>query len=419
VLAGIGIPVAAAGAARRAGQGRARDLETLRSRVIDLVAGQTDLLMAGQIGRWQADLAAVDRDLSGRDDALNRIEIRAGVGFGIVGAVLLAVTLVAMAHLVETGAIGAPLAALGLLIALAALEPFAALRRGAVELGRTLLAVRRIAPRLAPAGDGIVRTTPPPGSAARLVDVTARHPGTARAALRAITLSIHAGEKLALIGPSGAGKSTLLSILAGELAAASGQVGRQEATLFTQRTELFQDSVRGNLLLADPGADDGRLLEVLDAAGLRSDIEALPRGLDTRLGEGGHGLSGGQARRLALARLFLRDTPLWLLDEPTEGLDRATARDVLARLHARATGRCVITATHIRREAEGADRLVMLEGGALAEVVERGTPGFEAMLASLRPDAVTPMADRRPCELKGHEDRHRKEPEKVRWNSTS
>ena len=154
----------------------------------------------------------------------------------------------------------------------------------------------------------------------------------------------------------------------------------------TQRTELFQDSLCDNLRLADAAADDGRLMQALAAAGLLTHVETLPKGLDSRLGEGGIGLSGGQSRRLALARLFLRDTPLWLLDEPTEGLDGETARDVLQRLKTRANGRTLVIATHIRREAMLADRLLILDGGRITGRHRRGEPGFLAALERLRPD---------------------------------
>lgn len=386
VLAGIGVPFAAARAGRRPARRRAYALEILRARVIDLVAGQADLVMADEIPARQRDLSDIDRYLSDSDHALNRIETAAGLGFGVLGALLLSGVLVAVAQLAEDGVIGAPVAVLGLMLALAALEPFAALRRGAVELGRTLLAARRIAPRLAVASPAFCRATPPPDVAVRLDTVTVRHPGVADPTLRSASLTIRNGERVALIGPSGAGKSTLLAVIAGEIDAKSGRIERRAATLLTQRTELFQDSLRDNLRLADPEAGDARLIDVLDAAGLGRDIEALPQRLDTRLGEGGHGLSGGQARRFALARLFLRDTPLWLFDEPTEGLDGATARDVLARLDAKAAGRTIIIATHIRREAELADRLLILDRGHLAATVERGEAGFEAALAGLRPD---------------------------------
>jgi ATP-binding cassette subfamily C protein CydC len=104
------------------------------------------------------------------------------------------------------------------------------------------------------------------------------------------------------------------------------------------------------------------------------------------LGEGGFGISGGQARRLALARLLLRDTPLWLLDEPTEGLDGDRARDVLQRLQAQMQGRSVVIATHIRREAMIADRLLVLERGRIVGAPRRGEQKFDAALAALRPD---------------------------------
>jgi len=107
-------------------------------------------------------------------------------------------------------------------------------------------------------------------------------------------------------------------------------------------------------------------------------------GLDTVLGEGGLGLSGGQARRLALARLFLTDAPLWLLDEPTEGLDQATAEDVLRRLSEQAKGRSLLIATHIQREAQICDRAIVLDQGVLVQSVNKGEPSFGTTLNSLR-----------------------------------
>ena len=386
LMAGIGITCAGVLAADRPARRRGHALEIFRSRVIDLTTGKTEWIMAGQLHDREEGIAAVDRYMAANDDALNRIETRVGVGFGIVSALLLSAILIAMAMLVEAGSIGVPVAALGLLVGIALLEPFAALRRGAIELGRTLLAARRITPRLAVVEARCAAQPPAEPYAVVLDNVAVRHSGTATPALQNVSLSIRNGERVAVVGPSGAGKSTLLALLAGEIDAEAGRVDYRQATLLTQRTELFQDTLRDNLRLAEPCADDARLRQVLDAAGLHRDIEALAGGLDTRLGEGGHGLSGGQARRLALARLFLRDSPVWLLDEPTEGLDGATGRDVLARLDRAAAHRTIITATHIRREAESADLLIVIKSGTVTTIVGRDEPGFATALASLRPD---------------------------------
>ncbi|MGO6970902.1 amino acid ABC transporter ATP-binding/permease protein [Rhizobium leguminosarum] len=384
--AGLGLPVIAGRAARKHARRRAHGIEALRSRTIDLVAGQTDLLMAGRLAAQRETIAAADHYSARADDQLNRVETGLTFGFGLVSTLLLTASLLAVAALAETKAITAPVAALGLLVAFAAVEPFAALRRGALELGRTLLAARRIAPRLAVAAAPEPLPAPLPGCAFSLVKVSAFHENSAMPALEDIELALQRGERLAVIGSSGAGKSSLLALLSGELPARTGSIAVAKATLLTQRTELFEDSLRGNLLLANPDANEARLREALATAGLLADIEAMPQGIDTRLGEGGLGLSGGQSRRLALARLFLRDTPLWLLDEPTEGLDGGTARDVLCRLSAMAAGRSLVIATHIRREAAIADRIAVINGGRITEISRRGEAAFEKALDRLRPD---------------------------------
>ncbi|KZS50892.1 MULTISPECIES: amino acid ABC transporter ATP-binding/permease protein [Rhizobium] len=384
--AGLGLPLIAGRGARKHARRRAHGIEGLRSRTIDLVAGQTDLLMAGRLAAQRHAIMAADSYAAHADDRLNRVETGLTFGFGLVSTLLLTASLLAVAALAEAKVITAPVAALGLLVAFAAVEPFAALRRGALELGRTLLAAARIAPRFAAATEPEPLAAPLPGYAFSLADVSAFHENSAAPALEGIELTLQQGERLAVIGSSGAGKSSLLALLSGELPARTGSVAVTTATLLTQRTELFEDSLRGNLCLANPDASEGRLLEVLAAAGLLADIEAMPRGIDTPLGEGGIGLSGGQSRRLALARLFLRDTPLWLLDEPTEGLDGATARDVIGRLSSMAAGRSLVIATHIRREADIADRIAVIEGGRISEISRRGEAAFEKALNRLRPD---------------------------------
>jgi ATP-binding cassette, subfamily C, bacterial CydC len=388
ILAGWGIALATASNARPAALRRAHATEALRARAADLVAAQTELVMAGRIDAQCEALATADRHLTRADDALNRLDARAGFAYGLAGSLTLAAVLLAVGLLAGQGRIGAPAAALALLVALTAVEPFAALRRGALEAGRAWLAARRLGAPLAAEAQPGARSAAVDacGPALRLGDVTLVHPGSRMAALQALTLHVDGGECVALIGASGAGKSSLLALVAGELAPETGTVCVQPHCLLTQRTELFRDSLRDNLRLADPAADDERLWAVLQAAGLAQQVGALSAGLDTPLGEGGLGLSAGQSRRLALARLLLRKVPVWLLDEPTEGLDAATAHDVLQRLQCQAAGRTVLIATHLQREAALADRLICLRHGRIAADLRRGTPAFEAALKTLRPD---------------------------------
>lgn len=388
VASGWGIAFVTARRALRPAVQRGRAMETLRAHAVDLVAGQTDLVMAGRLTAQCEALAAVDHRLARADLALNRLETQAGVAYGIAGTLTLAAVLLAVGALAGEGAIGAPAATLGLLIALTAVEPFAALRRGALDAGRTWLAVRRLAPRMGDAHAAASPSAVAPEKAVALTlrDVAAGHFGSPAVVVDGISLTLLHGERVALIGPSGAGKSTLLALVAGELAPLTGQACAVPACLLTQRTELFQDSLRDNLRLADPAAEDDALWHALDQAGLGPDIRALGAGLDTRLGEGGLGLSGGQSRRLALARLLLRPAPLWLLDEPTEALDAAMAHDVLQRLAANAAGRTVLIATHLQREAALADRLVCLSHGRVVADLPRGSAAFDAALRALRPD---------------------------------
>lgn len=387
VVSGAGMAFAIASRARRPAVRRAHGLEALRALTIDLVAGQTELVMAGRIDAQRDALARVDTRLAKADLALNRLETAAGGGYAAASTLSLVAVLLAVGALVDDGVIGAPGAALALLVALTAVEPFAALRRGAMDAGRTWLALKRLAPRMALDDE---RDSPPHDDAApfalRLHKIVATYPGSATPALHQLSLTIAAGERVALVGPSGAGKSSLLAVATGELTSVSGGVSTRSSCLLTQRTELFQDSLRGNLLLAAPAADDARLWSVLHDAGLAEYVRALAAGLDTPLGEGGLGLSGGQSRRLALARLLLRDTPLWILDEPTEALDIATAHDVLQRLSQRAAGRSLLIATHLRREAALADRLVCMREGRIVADLRRGTEAFDAALRALRPD---------------------------------
>jgi ATP-binding cassette subfamily C protein CydC len=391
VLAGGVLPFWVARAAMRPGRRRALAAEALRARVIDAAQGQVDLLMAGRAEAQTASILAADARLSAAEDMLNRLETRSAAVLFLAGQAALVATLLVSASLVERGSISAPVAALAMLASLAATEAFAPLRRGAMELGRALLAAKRLAPRLAGAAPKpAALPVAPPGLALQLRNVTLRYAGASRAVLEGFSLELGTAECVALVGESGAGKSSVLALISGELSAGIGTValaaGLPRTVWMGQRTELFQDSLRGNLLLAAPRAGDAELLAALEAAGLGPVLAGMPEGPDTRLGEGGFGLSSGQARRLVLARALLRPAPLWLLDEPTEGLDRDTALALLERLRPRLAGHATLIVSHLRREAALADRLVLLRHGRVAAEARRGEPAYLTLLDQLRPD---------------------------------
>ncbi|MFJ4362078.1 thiol reductant ABC exporter subunit CydD [Streptomyces massasporeus] len=205
--------------------------------------------------------------------------------------------------------------------------------------------------------------------------VTVRYPGRSTDAVSNVSFGVEPGETVALVGPSGAGKSTLLSVLLGFVRPAEGRVRVGEVDLadadlqqwrsriawVPQRPHLYAGTIAENVRLARPGADDDSVRRALRDAGALDFVDALPEGVDTALGEDGAGLSAGQRQRLALARAFLADRPVLLLDEPTAALDGATEAEVVAAVRRLAAGRTVLLVVHRPALLEVADRVVRLE----------------------------------------------------------
>ena len=203
----------------------------------------------------------------------------------------------------------------------------------------------------------------------------ARYPDRDEPALQDAALTVEPGEVLALVGPSGCGKSTLLSVLLGllepeagsvrigdvELAELDLQAWRAQLSWVPQRPHLFACSIAQNVRLGRGEASDGEVWAALSAAGLAETVRELPAGLQTVLGERGAGLSAGERQRLALARAFLRDTPLLLLDEPTANLDGQTERHVVEAVRRLSRGRTVVLVAHRPALIDLADRVLALE----------------------------------------------------------
>ncbi|MFC0268011.1 thiol reductant ABC exporter subunit CydD [Kushneria aurantia] len=215
----------------------------------------------------------------------------------------------------------------------------------------------------------------------RLSGVTARYAGRHEPALKGLELDIRGGETLAVIGPSGAGKSSLLNVLMGFMVLKAGEVTvddgadpralgaidagdwQRELAWVGQSAVILSGSLGDNLRLAAPDADDNALHDALQQAALGDWLSRLPAGLDTPLGEGGRAVSGGEARRIALARAFLRDARVVLLDEPTASLDSESEALVLQALQRLRHGRTLVVLTHRLELLALADRVLLLEGG--------------------------------------------------------
>ncbi len=242
----------------------------------------------------------------------------------------------------------------------------------------------------------------------RLDGVTAAYPGRPRPALDGVSLTIAPGERVVLTGPSGAGKTTLLALLlrfvepaagtievggagaggkgvgAGDLAAMDVQQWRKQIAWVPQQPYLFAGSAADNIALGQPGASRDAICRAARLAGAADFIEALPAGYDTPLRERGLRLSAGQRQRIALARAFLRDAPLLLLDEPTAHLDPASARVIGSALDTVLADRTVILVSHGQGWSGGGCRVIRLDHGKLV------SPAGSVRLASRTAAAVLP-----------------------------
>ncbi|MFF7854626.1 thiol reductant ABC exporter subunit CydD [Streptomyces sp. NPDC007904] len=217
-------------------------------------------------------------------------------------------------------------------------------------------------------------TGPVPAGALSFEGVTVRYPGRSADAVADVSFTVEPGETVALVGPSGAGKSTLLDVALGFVRPAEGRVRIGGADLagldpsawhsrvawVPQRPHLYAGTIAENVRLARPDADGDAVRRALRDAGALEFVDALPEGVGTVLGEDGAGLSAGQRQRLALARAFLADRPVLLLDEPTAALDGATEADVVAAVRRLAAGRTVLLVVHRPALLAVADRVVRL-----------------------------------------------------------
>ncbi|MEB6664315.1 thiol reductant ABC exporter subunit CydC [Achromobacter ruhlandii] len=376
-------------AARRPGAAAQESAAGLRAAALDAVDGHADMValhaQAQTLAHFErlCEASARARGSQARVAARGQWFLQAAAGVSV-----LAVLWFGLAQY-EAGALEGPLL-VGLLLAVIGIfEVAGPIMRGASRMGSALSAaarIRDVAQREPDMRDPATPSPLPQRGALELVGVDFAYPARAGESpaplLRQLDLRVEAGERVAILGPSGVGKSTLLHLLlrledplagqvryAGVDARACAQADwHRRIALLSQDAPVFLGSLRTNLLIGDPRADDAALWRALDAARLGEFVRGLPDGLDTWVGETGSLLSAGQARRLCLARALLSPAAVIVLDEPTAGLDAAAEAAFLADLGHAAQGRAVVLATHAALPPGAVDRCCMLRGGQLHDV---------------------------------------------------
>jgi thiol reductant ABC exporter CydC subunit len=357
----------------------------LSTRTVDLLAGLDELTVNGAASARTAQIRRIDAELA-------RMEARTGSAGGlgnglaalIAGAVVL-MTLVTGVPAVQAGEVDPVLLAVLALTPIAVFEALSDLPAAIQQLGQVRAAAGRIIevldrPYAVPEPEH-PEPLPTAPYTLRVEALTARWPGSERPALDRVDLELTPGKRIAVVGPSGAGKTSLAAVLLRLLDHESGRITlngtdlrtlagddvRRVIGLCAADAHLFDTTLAANLTMARPGVTDAEMWHALEQAGLDGWVSSLPAGLQTRVGEHGERLSGGQRRRVALARALLADFPILILDEPTEHLDEDTAAAITTELLDATAGRTTILITHRPLPPGSVDQILTLGAGRVLQ----------------------------------------------------
>ena len=358
--------------------------DTLNKRLIEAVEASAELAIHDPYHHHRTRVLAASEALIEQEDRLHRLNAIANAGLQLVG-------LLALAGLLWLGTDARPTGpdfALAVFLCLAIFDGAAQIPPALQHVPAVSEAARRLFTLLdaqSEAGGGNYARRKAKAGDIAFEAVGFTYPGAMSPAVSQFSLRVRSGERVALLGPSGSGKSTLAALLVGFHAPQTGRITlsgenvqaldvvslREQVALLSQEAFLFSASVRENLLMARPEASQAELEHACRIAQVLPFIESLPKGFDTFVGAHGHALSGGQARRLALARALLRDAPVLVLDEPTEGLDAGTEAQVLDALLESAPNKTILLLTHRSARLERMNRILWIENGTIVRV---GTP---------------------------------------------
>ncbi|WP_158124737.1 heme ABC transporter ATP-binding protein/permease CydC [Vibrio fluvialis] len=362
----------------------------MRVATLDWLQGYSELTIFGAESRYRDAIYAAQEKL------LANQKVNASFT-GLASALLLLAngwTLVLMLWLAADGVNGQapdPMIALVVFATMASVELLMPIAGAFQHLGQTLTSARRL--------NEIILSEPDvkfPSEETRhsgqfdisFENLTFNYSGGEQPALKDVSLTIPAGNKVAIVGQTGSGKSTLIQLLCRYWDAQQGDIRiagkrlqewkesdlRAAISVVSQRVDILNGSLRDNLIMAKPTANDSELSAMLERVGLGKLLEAP--GLDAWLGDGGRQLSGGEKRRIGIARALLHNGPILLLDEPTEGLDKQTEQQIMALFKSHFENKTVIFITHRLVELETMDTVCLIEQG---EIVEHGS--HRALLA--------------------------------------
>ncbi|MGK3140823.1 heme ABC transporter ATP-binding protein/permease CydC [Pantoea sp. C2G6] len=360
-------------------QGRAR----WRLQLMQWLAGQAELTLYGASHAWRQQLDEDELRWQQAQRQQQRLQAAAQSLLLLISGVAVTLLLWLAAGTIRAEQLPGSLIALVVFCGLAAFEALAPVAGAFLPMSQVNTAAQRVNEII---DQPPAITFPPhsdarPGSLAIAIDqLDFSYPDRPDKVLNRLTLRVDAGERIALLGPTGCGKSTLLALLTRGWESQHGVITlndlpigawqeselRQRISVVTQRVHLFSQSLRDNLLLACPAASDEQLRAALTEVGLQRLLET-EEGLNAWMGEGGRPLSGGELRRLAIARALLHNGDLWLLDEPTEGLDATTEQHILNLLQRLTAGKTVIMVTHRLSGLEQMDRICVMDNGVIVE----------------------------------------------------
>ncbi|HIF9240139.1 TPA: heme ABC transporter ATP-binding protein/permease CydC [Photobacterium damselae] len=366
---------------KRNGEALTYSKANYRITLLDWIQGQAELLLFNAEERYRVQAESEQQSLLTTQRKMANLT-------GVANAILMAATgwtLVLITWIAADGVGGNPPDPFVAMVAFATMASFELMMpvAGAFQyLGQTLTSARRL--------NEIIEAKPdtpfdPNGYQAKaqgniaIENISYTYYGSEQPVLKQVNLSLKQGEKLAILGRTGCGKSTLLQLLTRNWDPQQGQISldgiplpqwqegalRSAMTVVSQRVDVFNGSLRENLLLAKPQASDAECVQALEQVGLTTLLDG--QGLDTWLGEGGRQISGGERRRLGIARALLHDAPILLMDEPTEGLDRRTEQQILELLLEHAKDKTVIFITHRLIGLDEMDQICLMDEGRIIE----------------------------------------------------